>query len=36
MNRDFRKNELPKIKNKIKSNLINIIIPKPLEKYIVQ
>lgn len=33
MNRDFRKNELPKIKEKIKSNKVKIIIPEPLEEY---
>jgi len=33
MNRDFRKNELPKIKDKIKSDKVKIIIPEPLEEY---
>ncbi len=32
INRDFRKNELPKIKDKITSDKIKIIIPEPLEK----
>jgi len=33
MNRDFRKNELPKIREKIKSDKVKIIIPEPLEEY---
>jgi|SRR3989338_2118556 len=33
MNRDFRKNDLPKIKDKIRSNKLKIIIPEPLEEY---
>lgn len=33
INRDFRKNELPKIRDKIKSDKIKIIIPEPLEEY---
>ena len=33
MNRDFRKNDLQKIKDKIKSDNIKIIIPEPLEEY---
>lgn len=34
INRDFRKNELSKIKNKIKSVKVKIIIPESLEEYI--
>lgn len=33
INRDLRKNELPKIKDKIKSDKIKIIIPEPLDEY---
>jgi len=33
INRDFRKNELPKIRDKIKSDKLKIIIPEPLDKY---
>jgi len=33
MNRSFRKNELPKIKDKIKSDKVKIIIPEPLDEY---
>jgi hypothetical protein len=33
MNRDFRKNDLPKMRDKINSNKIKIIIPEPLEEY---
>lgn len=33
INRDFRKNELPKIKDKIKSDKVKIIIPEPLDEY---
>jgi len=33
MNRNFRKNELPKIKDKIKSDKVKIIIPEPLDEY---
>jgi len=33
INRDFRKNELSKIKDKIKSDKVKIIIPEPLEEY---
>jgi ribonuclease BN (tRNA processing enzyme) len=33
INRDFRKNELPKIKDKIMSDKVKIIIPEPLEEY---
>lgn len=33
INRDFRKNELPKIKDIIKSDKVKIIIPEPLDEY---
>lgn len=33
INRDFRKNELVKIREKIKSDKVKIIIPEPLEEY---
>ena len=33
MNRDFRKNELERIKDKIKSDKVKIIIPEPLDEY---
>lgn len=33
INRDFRKNDLPKIKDKIKSDKVKTIIPKPLDEY---
>ena len=33
INRDFRKNDLAKIKDKIKSDTVKIIIPEPLEEY---
>jgi hypothetical protein len=33
MNRDFRKNDLPKVRDKIKSDSVKIIIPEPLEEY---
>ena len=33
MNRDFRKNDLAKIRDKIKSDKLKIIIPEPLEEY---
>lgn len=33
MNKHFRKNELPKIKDKIKSDKIKIIIPEPFDEY---
>jgi len=33
LNKHFRKNDLSKIKDKIKSNLVKIIIPEPLEEY---
>ena len=33
INRDFRKNDLPNMRDKIKSNKIKIIIPEPLEEY---
>jgi ribonuclease BN (tRNA processing enzyme) len=33
MNRDFRKNELPALKDKIKSDKVKIIIPEPLQEY---
>ncbi len=33
MNRDFRKNDLPKLKDKIKSGTVKIIIPEPLDEY---
>jgi ribonuclease BN (tRNA processing enzyme) len=32
MNRDFRKNELPALRDQIKSEKVKIIIPEPLEK----
>jgi len=32
MNRNFRKNELPEIRDKIKSDKVKIIIPEPLEE----
>jgi ribonuclease BN (tRNA processing enzyme) len=32
INRDFRKNELSKIKNKIKSDKVKIIIPEPMDE----
>lgn len=35
INRDFRRNELPKIRDRIKSDKAKIIIPEPLEEYIV-
>jgi len=33
MNRDFRKNELPKIRDKIKGGKVKIIIPEPMDEY---
>jgi ribonuclease Z len=33
INREFRKNELPGLKNKIKGDKVKIIIPEPLEEY---
>ncbi|MCX6720784.1 MAG: ribonuclease Z [Candidatus Staskawiczbacteria bacterium] len=33
LNRDFRKNELPKIKETIKSDKVRIVIPEPLDEY---
>jgi len=33
INRDLRKNELPDLKNKIKSDKVRIIIPEPLDEY---
>ena len=33
INRDFRKNDLPKIRDKIKSNKLKIIIPDSLDEY---
>ena len=33
INRDFRKNELAKIKDRIRSDKVKIIIPEPLEEY---
>ncbi len=33
INRNFRKNDLPNIKNKIKSDKIKILIPEPLEEF---
>ncbi len=33
MNRNFRKNELPEIRDKIKSDKVKVIIPEPLEEY---
>lgn len=33
LNKHFRKDELPKIKDKIKSDKVKIIIPKPLDEY---
>ena len=33
INRDFRKNDLPGIKDKIKSEKVKIIIPEPLDEY---
>jgi len=33
INRDFRKNDLPKIREKIKSDKVKIIIPEPLQEY---
>ena len=33
MNRSFRKNELPKMKDKIKSDKVKIIIPESLDEY---
>lgn len=33
INRDFRKNDLPKIKDKITSDKVKIIIPEPLEEF---
>ncbi len=33
LQRDFRKNELPKIKDKIKSDKVKIIIPEPFDEY---
>lgn len=33
INRDFRKNKLPQIKDKIKSDKVKILIPEPLEEY---
>jgi ribonuclease BN (tRNA processing enzyme) len=36
INRDFRKNELPKIKNKITSEKVKIIMPEPLEEYVLE
>lgn len=33
INRDFRKNELPKVKDKIKSDKVKIIIPEPMDEY---
>lgn len=33
INRDFRKNELPKIKGEIKSDKVKIIIPEPMDEY---
>jgi len=33
MNRNFRKNDLPKIKEKIVSDKVKIIIPEPLDEY---
>lgn len=32
INRDFRKNELPKVRDKIKSDKVEIIIPEPLDE----
>ena len=33
INRDFRKTELPKMRDRIKSDKVKIIIPEPLEEY---
>jgi len=33
INRDFRKNELPKMRDKIKSDKVKIIIPEPMDEY---
>jgi len=33
INRNFRKDDLPKIKDKIKSDKVKIIIPEPLDEY---
>ena len=33
MQRDFRKNELPKLKDSIKSDTVKIIIPEPMQEY---
>lgn len=33
INRDFRKNDLPKVRGEIKSNTVKIIIPEPLQEY---
>jgi len=33
INRDFRKNELPGMRDKIKSDKVKVIIPEPLEEY---
>lgn len=33
INRNFRRNDLPKIKDKLKSNKIRVIIPEPFEEY---
>jgi ribonuclease Z len=33
LNRDFRKNELPEKKDKIKSDKVKIIIPEPMDEY---
>ncbi|OGZ84162.1 MAG: hypothetical protein A2599_00635 [Candidatus Staskawiczbacteria bacterium RIFOXYD1_FULL_39_28] len=33
LNRDFRKNDLPKVRDEIKSDKVKIIIPEPLDEY---
>lgn len=33
INRDFRKNDLPKVREKIKSDKVKIIIPDPMDEY---
>ncbi len=33
INRDFRKNDLPKVRDKIKSDKVKIIIPEPFDEY---
>jgi len=33
LQRDFRKNELPKLRDKIKSDTVNVFIPEPLDQF---